>query len=192
MNGEESDQVVWTTAILRILIVLWACEWVASLPWRLRSWGELGVSAAGARIGMSLAQIAMDALVVLATAALVFVVWRVSLPASRLIWRSLPKAGKLPHVFLADLQIIAYTTLGLYVIISAIPVLSEVLVVINRYARQSSTQLMAPSDFTQKIAVVVVQIVAGLFLFFNAAAIARRAGESGRANQTAEEVGPDA
>lgn len=178
MNGEDADQVVWTAAILRILIVWWACEWLATLGW-LVSWGGFGASVTSTKLEMSMAQIAMDALVLLATAALVFAVWRVSLPAARTIWRSLPKTGKVPNVSLADLQIIAYTTLGLYLVISAIPPLSEVLVVVNRYARQSSPQLMAPSDFTQKIAAAVIQIVVGLFLFFNAAAIANRTGGQG-------------
>lgn len=187
MNGEDSDQVVWTAAGLRILIVGWAFEWITRIPETLAFWAQASGRMFGSGSFWNQYQVPLLGITALLTmGVLVIVLWCSSLPAARWIWRTLPPMVVNLEVSLSDLQMVAYMTLGVYVVVSAIPALAAVFVAINRHALQSSAQFMSPPNFTQKIVAAIIQIAVGLLLFFNAASVARRAGRPWRVNDAAD------
>ncbi|HKI85074.1 MAG TPA: hypothetical protein VKA63_12150, partial [Candidatus Krumholzibacteria bacterium] len=151
--------------------------WIAGIPETLAFWAQASGHEFGSRSFWNQYQIPVLGITALvAMGMLVIVLWRFSLPAARRIWRALPPIAVSLEVSLSDLKIVAYMTLGVWVVVSAIPRLAAIFVAVNHHALQSSAQSMSPPNFTQKIVVAVIQIVVGLILFFNAATIARRAG----------------
>lgn len=193
MNGEDSDQVVWTAAILRIIVVWWLCGWLVSLPARFIAWTSFAkVTPAPSPWGNQLPLLRIQTLVVTATAVLAVVVWHFSIPTARYIWRTLPAISRRPPLRLADLLVVAFTTLGLYLVISAIPALAQAAMTVHTFTSRQLQEFAPPNEFAAKAITALIRLFFGLFLFFNAASIARRAGEAGRTNETADETEPDA
>ncbi|HKI85076.1 MAG TPA: hypothetical protein VKA63_12160 [Candidatus Krumholzibacteria bacterium] len=193
MNGEDSSQVVWTAAIVRVLLLWSACIWLATLLVRFGFWDVPSRKALGGSYSFSRLQlVGVDLMTLIVSAILFVVLWRFSLPVARYIWRSLRVIGAKRRVSFSDLQVVAYTALGLYLIVSAVRPLANDLMVLRYFAGQQGGLYWPARDFIPRMVVGVVQLVCGLFLFFNTAAVIRHPGGTKRSGEIVEKPDRDA
>lgn len=187
MNREGSRQVVWTAAIVRVLLVWSACIWLATVLVRFGFWDVPSRKALGGSYSFGRLQlIGVDLMTLIVSAVLFVVLWRFSLPAARYVWRSLRVIETKRRVSFSDLQVVAYTALGLYLIVSAVRPLANDLMALRYFAGQQGGFYWPARDFIPKMVVVVVQLLCGLFLFFNTRALVRHASGPGPANEDSE------